>query len=124
MESELSRALTLLARLQHVLAWYRAWIHSLRGRLDVPFIRIGALFTLRADFEQLRAEQFNTGYNLNVRVQDLEDSTAERLDRQEQALHTLSVSLLWYRQLLACFAVLALQLLRVACHHGCLGASP
>ena len=121
MEAELSRTLALLDRLQRVLAYYRGWIHSLRGRLDVAFIEVSSL---RARVQQLSAEQFNIGYNLNVRIQDLEDSTQERLDRHEQDLHALAVSLFWYRQLLACFAVLALQLLRVVCLHGCPGARP
>ena len=121
MEAELSRTLALLDRLQRVLAYYRGWIHSLRGRLDVAFIEVSSL---RARVQQLSAEQFNIGCNLNVRIQDLEDLTQERLDRHEQDLHALAVSLFWYRQLLACFAVLALQLLRVVCLHGCPGARP
>ena len=121
MEGALPTVLALLARLQHVLAWYRAWIHSLRGRLDVAFIQVSSL---RVQLQQLSAQQFNLGYNLNVRIQDLEDSLQERSDRHEQDIQHLASGLLHFRQLLACFALITLQLLRLACHHGCFGASP
>eukprot|EP00439_Symbiodinium_sp_Y106_P005763 s7021_g1.t1 len=56
--------------------------------------------------QQLSAQQFNLGYNLNVRIQDLEDSLQERSDRHEQDIQNLASGLLHFRQLLACFALI------------------
>ena len=106
-------ALNLIDRLQRLLAVYRLWLHELRGRLDVAFIRIAGLRSQGSDFEEIRREVARTFFNYNCRLQVVEDSVEETLAAQSAALQSLETRLQRGQLLGLLFCIFFLQTLRL-----------
>ena len=92
---------------------YRLWLHELRGRLDVAFIRIAGLRTLGSDFEEIRREVARTFFNYNSRLQVVEDSVEETLAAQSAALQSLETRLQRGQLLGLLLCIFFLQTLRL-----------
>ena len=108
-----SAALNLIDRLQRLLAVYRLWLHELRGRLDIAFIRIAGLRSQGSDFEEIRSEVARTFFNYNSRLQVVEDTVEETLAAQSASLQSLETRLQRVQFLGLLFCIFFLQTLRL-----------
>ena len=108
-----SAALNLIDRLQRLLAVYRLWLHELRGRLDIAFIRIAGLRSQGSDFAEIRSEVARTFFNYNSRLQVVEDTVEETLAAQSASLQALETRLQRVQFLGLLFCILFLQTLRL-----------
>ena len=113
MQPGLPEALTLLGRIQYLLAVYRLWLHELRGRLDIAFIEISALRIRSSDFEAIRREVARIFFNFNSRLQRVEDTFQASFEDHSALISSVALRLQRTQRLGVAVSILFLQTLRL-----------
>ena len=108
-----SATLSLVDRIQRLLAIYRLWLHELRGRLDQAFIAVARLRSQGRDFQEIRAEVARTIFNFNSRLQAVEDEVESTLESQAAVLGAFELRLQRVQLAVLLLCILILQLLRL-----------